>query len=180
MRIGVIGSGMIGSTLAELWVRAGHDVMLSSRHPEALTPLTRKLGARATAGTPAEAVEFGSVVLLAVPMKAIPELATRLGQAFEKKVVIDAGNAYEARDGSAARAARDASARLRGLGGRTGPGKPMGQGVQHRERPGPCQRGTSAGRPRRHSSRQRRRGGIGVGRSAGARGRVRPCDRRRP
>jgi 8-hydroxy-5-deazaflavin:NADPH oxidoreductase len=34
MRIGVIGSGMIGSALAELWVKAGHEVTLSSRHPE--------------------------------------------------------------------------------------------------------------------------------------------------
>ena len=103
MRIGVIGSGMIGSTLAELWVKAGHEVMLSSRHPEALKPLTGKLGAGATAGTPAEAVAFGTVVLLAVPMKAVPEIATSLGQAFEGKVVVDAGNAYEARDGKAAR-----------------------------------------------------------------------------
>jgi 8-hydroxy-5-deazaflavin:NADPH oxidoreductase len=114
MRIGVIGSGMIGSTLAELWVKAGHDVMLSSRHPEALAPLVDKLGARATAGTPANAVEFGAAVLLAVPMKAVAEIATSLGRAFAGKVVIDAGNAYEARDGMAG---RDAARHPRGSAG---------------------------------------------------------------
>jgi predicted dinucleotide-binding enzyme len=102
MRIGVIGSGMIGSTLAELWVNAGHEVMLSSRHPEALTSLTERLGARATAGTPADAARFGPVVLLAVPVKAIPEIAADIGQALEGKILLDAGNAYEQRDGQAA------------------------------------------------------------------------------
>jgi 8-hydroxy-5-deazaflavin:NADPH oxidoreductase len=67
MRIGVIGSGMIGSTLAELWVKAGHDVRLSSRHPNDLKTLADKLGPRATVGTPADAAQFGRVVLLALP-----------------------------------------------------------------------------------------------------------------
>ena len=35
MRIGIVGAGMIGSTLAKLWVDAGHDVRIASRHPEA-------------------------------------------------------------------------------------------------------------------------------------------------
>ena len=114
MRIGIIGSGMIGSTLADLWVKAGHDVMLSSRHPETLTPLARTLGAGATAGTSAEAVAFGAAVLLAVPIRAVPEIATSLGPALRGKIVIDAGNAYEARDGNAA---RDAARHLLGSAG---------------------------------------------------------------
>ena len=103
MRIGIIGSGMIGSTLAALWVNAGHDVRLASRHPEGLKPLIDKLGVRATAGTPADAAQFGTIVLLAVPVKAIPSLAADLGNALAGKVVLDAGNAYEQRDGQAAR-----------------------------------------------------------------------------
>jgi 8-hydroxy-5-deazaflavin:NADPH oxidoreductase len=106
MQIGVIGSGMIGSTLAELWVKAGHQVRLSSRHPDGLKPLVDKLGRRATAGTPADAAHFGDVVLMAVPVKAVPEIAASIGEALRGKVVIDAGNAYERRDGSAARDAR--------------------------------------------------------------------------
>ena len=114
MRIGVIGSGMIGSTLAELWVKAGHHVMLSSRHPEALKPLTATLGPGATAMTPAEAAGSSEVVLLAVPVKAVPEIAASLGNALAGKIVMDAGNAYEARDGNAA---RDAAMHARGSAG---------------------------------------------------------------
>src|SRR5262245_28711888 len=35
MRIGIVGAGMIGSTVAKLWVDAGHEVRVSSRHPSA-------------------------------------------------------------------------------------------------------------------------------------------------
>lgn len=105
MRIGVIGSGRIGFTLAELWIRAGHEVKLSSRHPEELKPLVDTLSPHATAGTPADAARFGEVVLLAVPVKAVPELAADLSDALRGKVVLDAGNAHEQRDGSAGREA---------------------------------------------------------------------------
>jgi 8-hydroxy-5-deazaflavin:NADPH oxidoreductase len=114
MRIGVIGSGMIGSTLAELWVKAGHDVRLSSRHPNDLKMLADKLGPRATVGTPADAAQFGRVVLLALPVKAIPEIAADIGNSLQGKVVLDAGNAYERRDG---KAAHDAATHSRGSAG---------------------------------------------------------------
>src|ERR1700694_285520 len=105
MRIGIIGAGMIGSTLAKLWVDAGHDVRLASRHPGELQPLVAALGKRATAGTPAEAATFGEVVMLTVPLRAIPDLARELGPSLVGKVVLDTGNAYEKRDGEAAREA---------------------------------------------------------------------------
>jgi 8-hydroxy-5-deazaflavin:NADPH oxidoreductase len=99
MRIGIVGAGMIGSTLAKLWVDAGHEVRLASRHPEELQPLVTQLGKRATAGTPADAATFGEVVMLTVPLKAIPELSRELGTLLAGKVVLDTGNAYEKRDG---------------------------------------------------------------------------------
>jgi predicted dinucleotide-binding enzyme len=105
MRIGVIGAGMIGSTLAKLWVSGGHEVRLASRHPTDLQPLVQKLGARASAGTPAEAAGFGKVVMMAVPLKAVADLARDLAPLLTGKVVLDAGNAYERRDGPAAREA---------------------------------------------------------------------------
>jgi 8-hydroxy-5-deazaflavin:NADPH oxidoreductase len=105
MRIGIVGAGMIGSTLAKLWVDAGHEVRLASRHPEELQPLVTQLGKRATAGTPADAATFGEVVMLTVPLKAIPELSRELGTLLAGKVVLDTGNAYEKRDGQAAREA---------------------------------------------------------------------------
>jgi 8-hydroxy-5-deazaflavin:NADPH oxidoreductase len=102
MRIGIVGAGMIGSTLAKLWVDAGHEVRLASRHPDNLQPLVATLGKRATAGTPGEAATFGEVVMLTVPLRAIPDLARELGPPLVGKVALDTGNAYEKRDGPVA------------------------------------------------------------------------------
>jgi len=93
---------MIGSTLAKLWVDAGHEVRVASRHPEDLRELVASLGERASAGTAAEAATFGGVVMLSVPLKAVPELARELAPLLVGKVVLDTGNAYEKRDGTAA------------------------------------------------------------------------------
>src|SRR5437870_1622698 len=98
MRIGIVGAGMIGSTLAKLWVDAGHEVRVASRHPDQLQPLVASLGSRATAGTPVEAATFGEVVMLTVPLRAVPDLARELRPSLAGKVVLDTGNAYERRD----------------------------------------------------------------------------------
>src|SRR5215510_10466636 len=100
MRIGVIGAGMIGSTVAKLWADAGHEVKLASRHPEALQPLVAKLGSRASAGTPLEAATFGEVVMITVPLAAVSQLSQDLGPSLAGKIVLDTGNAYERRDGA--------------------------------------------------------------------------------
>jgi len=105
MRIGIVGAGMIGSTMARLWANAGHDVRLASRHPEELMPLVDSLGPRASVGTPTDAATFGEVVMLTVPLKAMPDLARDLAPLLTGKVVIDTGNAYEKRDGDIARQA---------------------------------------------------------------------------
>ncbi|HSP93182.1 MAG TPA: NADPH-dependent F420 reductase [Thermoanaerobaculia bacterium] len=114
MRIGIVGAGMIGATVAKLWAEAGHDVRLASRHPGNLEPLVRKLGKRASAGTPEEAAKFGEVVMLTVPLAAVPALARDLAPDLSGKVVLDTGNAYEERDG---KAAREATAHPRGSAG---------------------------------------------------------------
>jgi predicted dinucleotide-binding enzyme len=103
MRIGIVGAGMIGSTLAKLWVDAGHEVVLATRHPDPLRPLIDQLGPMATSGTPADAAA-ADVVMLTVPLKAIPDLARQIGAQLADKVVLDTGNAYEQRDGEAAAA----------------------------------------------------------------------------
>ena len=107
MRIGIIGAGMIGSTLAKLWSEAGHEVRLASRHPEDLKDLVERLGTRVSAGTPMDAAEFGDVVMLTVPLKAVPDLARGLRSSLSRKVVLDTGNAYERRDGEIARRASE-------------------------------------------------------------------------
>ncbi len=106
VRIGIIGTGKIGAALAELWVHSGHEVMISSRHPEELSPLAARLGPKAHVGTPAEAAAFGPVVLLAVPYKATPQVGHDYAQQLAGKVVLDAGNPYPERDGAMADAAR--------------------------------------------------------------------------
>ncbi len=105
MRIGIIGAGMIGSTVAALWVDAGHEVALASRHPEALQPLVDRLGPLASRGTAREAAASGDVVMITIPLKAMPELARDVAPLLQDKVVLDTGNAYERRDGEAAHAA---------------------------------------------------------------------------
>src|SRR5262249_7150584 len=114
MRIGLVGAGMIGSTLAKLWADAGHDVVVSSRHPDELKPLVERIGARAVAGTPIEAASLGRVVMLTVPLKAIPDLARDLKLELRGKIVLDTANAYERRDGAAA---VEAAAHVKGSAG---------------------------------------------------------------
>lgn len=99
IRIGVIGSGNIGGTVGTLWVKAGHEVMFSSRHPETLTAMVEGLGDRARTGTPEEAIAFADAVFVAVPYKAYPDLSKSYAAALKGKVVLDAGNATRARDG---------------------------------------------------------------------------------
>ncbi len=106
MRIGIIGAGMIGATMAKLWSEAGHDVRVASRHPEQLRGLVERLGERVSAGSAQEAAVFGQVVMLTVPLKAIPDLARDVAPLAAGKVVLDTGNAYDHRDGAAAREAR--------------------------------------------------------------------------
>jgi 8-hydroxy-5-deazaflavin:NADPH oxidoreductase len=105
MRIGILGAGMIGGTLGPLWVKAGHQVRFGTRHPEKLQPLVEGLGPGASSGTAAEAAAFGEVVLLAVPLAALPELASELSALLAGKVVLDALNPYVNRDGALAQAA---------------------------------------------------------------------------
>jgi 8-hydroxy-5-deazaflavin:NADPH oxidoreductase len=106
VRIGIIGTGRIGAALAELWVRSGHEVMISSRHPDELAPLAAKLGPKARVGTPAEAAAFGPVVMLAVPYAATPQVGRDYAKELAGKIVLDAGNPYPDRDGPMADAAR--------------------------------------------------------------------------
>ena len=85
MRIGIVGAGMIGATMAKLWADAGHEVLVASRHPDQLKPLVDRLGPRASAGTAAEAAVFGDVVMLTVPLKEMPSLAIDLAPALAER-----------------------------------------------------------------------------------------------
>lgn len=93
MNIGIIGSGHIGGTLAKLFTRAGHHIMLSnSRGPESLRDQIAQLQ-NASAGTVDEAARFGEVIILATPWKS-PE-ALPSADAVRGKIVVDAMNPYK-------------------------------------------------------------------------------------
>jgi predicted dinucleotide-binding enzyme len=112
LKIGVVGSGRIGGTLGGLWVKAGHEVMFSSRDLEHDKALAAGLGAAARAGTPRDAAAFGDVVLVAVPYSALPQLGKDLADLIKGKVVIDTSNPIVARDGDIATWARQKGAGL--------------------------------------------------------------------
>jgi predicted dinucleotide-binding enzyme len=99
LKIGIIGTGRIGGALARHWVNAGHEVLMSSRHPEELEPLAKELGPRAHVGQPQEAASFGSVVLVSVPFGAMPQLGADFADELAGKVIIDTSNPVDPRDG---------------------------------------------------------------------------------
>jgi len=112
LKVGVIGSGHVGSALGGVWANAGNEVMFSSRHLDSDTKLAAAIGANARAGTPQEAASFGQVLLFAVPYSAFPELIKSLGNSFKGKVVINASNPFPQRDGEIATQAREKGAGL--------------------------------------------------------------------
>lgn len=99
LKIGIIGTGKIGGALARHWVNAGHEVLMSSRHPEELQALADELGPRARAGTPREAAAFGEVILVSVPYAAMPQIGIDFAAELAGKVVLDTGNPFAGRDG---------------------------------------------------------------------------------
>ena len=99
-RVGVIGSGHIGGTIGGLWVKAGHPVLLSSRHPDELKDLVTGLGELAQAGTVDQAIGFSDVLFIAVPYAALPQIGRDYGAALKGKIMLDACNAVAPRDGS--------------------------------------------------------------------------------
>jgi hypothetical protein len=100
MRIGIIGAGNIGGTLARHLTRLGHLVSIAnSRGPESLIDLANEIGAKAVSVT--EAVNAGEIVIIAIPTKAVVDLPKRLfADVSPEVIVVDTGNYHpELRDG---------------------------------------------------------------------------------
>lgn len=97
MRIGIIGAGNLGGTLAQHFTAAGHDVIIAnSRRPNTLSELVAKLGDRVQAGEAKDVPRLSDMVVVAVPFGRHEELAT---EGLEGKTVIDASNYDPERDG---------------------------------------------------------------------------------
>jgi predicted dinucleotide-binding enzyme len=100
MRIGIIGAGQIGGTLARRLTALGHDVSIAnSRGPESLAALARETGAKPV--TVEQAARAGDIVIVTIPMKNIPRLPDGLFDGVsDDVVVVDTGNYYpQQRDG---------------------------------------------------------------------------------
>ena len=106
-RIGVIGAGWLGGTVGRLWVKAGHEVMFSSRNPDKLEAMARESGPRASVGLPMAAAEFGTVLLLAVPFEALPQVGRDLRSAYSGKIMLDSTNPWGANSADVYREARE-------------------------------------------------------------------------
>jgi predicted dinucleotide-binding enzyme len=100
LRIGMVGSGREGGALGTAFVKAGHQVMFSSRHPEELKGLVDGLGPLARAGTVEQAIAFGDVVAIVVPYTAVEQIGKDYAPALAKKaLVLDVSNPIARRDG---------------------------------------------------------------------------------
>lgn len=98
MKIGIIGAGHIGATVAKLFIEAGHEIAIAnSRGPETLESLVADLGKKATALSVEDAAKFGEIIFVSIPFGKYEELPA---SAFETKIVIDSNNYYPGRDGN--------------------------------------------------------------------------------
>jgi predicted dinucleotide-binding enzyme len=100
MRIGVIGAGSMGGTIARHLAKCGHHVSIAnSRGPASLTALAAEIGA--TPVSVVYAAQAGEIVILAIPTKAVADLPSALfANSPGRAVVIDIGNYHpELRDG---------------------------------------------------------------------------------
>lgn len=99
LKIGIIGAGSIGSTIARRLARHGHDVLVAnSRGPETIDAAALRTGARAVFA--ADAVQGVDVLIVSVPMNRNADIAEYVRSAPDGAVVIDTSNYYPARDGS--------------------------------------------------------------------------------
>jgi 8-hydroxy-5-deazaflavin:NADPH oxidoreductase len=97
MKVGIVGSGMIGGTLARLLSSKGHDVAISNqRGPESLEAMANEGNGNVLPMTVEGALEFGKVVVIAVPLHAVFDLPVA---GTDGKTVVDATNYYPNRDG---------------------------------------------------------------------------------
>jgi predicted dinucleotide-binding enzyme len=88
MRIGILGSGLMGGKLGTLFARAGHDVVFSyARHETKLKKLVHDAGANARAGTPHEAAQDADALLLAVNWSRVDDVLKQAGDVSGKVIV---------------------------------------------------------------------------------------------
>ncbi len=94
MKLAIIGAGNVGGTLGTAWAqKAGHEIFFGVRNPSSdkTQALVRKIGAKARAGTPAEAAAFGEFIVLTTPWPAAEAAIRSLGD-LNGRIILDATN----------------------------------------------------------------------------------------
>src|SRR5437879_9211289 len=88
MRIGILGSGLMGAKLGTIWARAGHEVVFSyARSEQKLKKLAREARGNARAGTPGEAARDADALLLAVHWSRVDDVLQQAGDVSGKTIV---------------------------------------------------------------------------------------------
>lgn len=88
MKIGIIGSGNMGGSLAKIWAKKGHEILLTSTSPEQTKEVVESIGLNAIMGSTSEAVQFGDVVVFAFPYSSLDDVIQK-GSPFDGKIIID-------------------------------------------------------------------------------------------
>lgn len=92
MKIGIIGTGKLGTNLGLLWADKGHEILFGSRDPVRAKSLESTLEKDVKGGTYSEAANFADVIVLAVPWSAVQESLEEVGD-LTGKILIDCTNA---------------------------------------------------------------------------------------
>ncbi len=88
MKITIIGTGRLGSTLGKIWAEKGHLIMFGSQDPQKAIKLANSIGFNATGGTYEQASKFGEIIILAVPWSGVKETIKKAGD-LEGKIIVD-------------------------------------------------------------------------------------------
>jgi 8-hydroxy-5-deazaflavin:NADPH oxidoreductase len=92
MKVGILGSGVVGQSLGEGFVKSGGEAMIGTRNPEKLVEWKQKVGEKASVGSFEESSKFGEMIVLAVKGTAEKEVLKMCEENLDGKVIIDATN----------------------------------------------------------------------------------------
>ena len=92
MKIGIVGTGNVGTSLGKIWAKNGQEIFFGSRDPIGVKRLVDSLDVNVKAGTYTEAAQFGDIIVLAIPWSAVENTILELDD-LTGKILIDCTNA---------------------------------------------------------------------------------------
>ena len=91
MKIGIIETGNVGTSLGKIWAENGQDIFFGLRNPKGISNLIDEIGIKAKGGSYEEAAQYGDVILLAIPWSSVQDTLNILGD-LHGKIIIDCTN----------------------------------------------------------------------------------------